>query len=177
MHRSVEAPTGRLYWCSWALAVALTGVVAGFMIGHALLLGRYIDWLLQSDRQAVVSQTYSVFAHSAGRLGLAVYYAVCAAQVLAALAFAIISLVARHRPLAGAIAGLAGGIWPAVHYASGFAALEAAVLRSTTVVTASVARSFVAWNGPVHIFHGAMLMISLAALLSAGLSGRLTSRA
>ena len=40
--------TERLYWPSWFLAALLTGVVAGFMLGHALILARFVDWLLLS---------------------------------------------------------------------------------------------------------------------------------
>ena len=38
--------TARLYWPSWFFAALLTGLVAGFMLGHALILAQFLDWLL-----------------------------------------------------------------------------------------------------------------------------------
>ncbi len=38
--------TERLYWASWCLAVLFTGVVAGLMLGHALILAQFLDWML-----------------------------------------------------------------------------------------------------------------------------------
>lgn len=167
-----DAPTraGRLYWTCWVLAVATTGVVAGFMLSHALLLGRYLEWLLASGRGDLLSQTYPVFARSAGRPGLELFYAVAGAQVASAVAFFVVSLVVRRERLVGALVGLAGVLWPAMHYVSGFGALEASVLRSTTEVSREVAGRFVLWNGPMHIFHAATLAAALGALLSVPLS-------
>ena len=62
--------TERLYWPSWFLAALLTGVVAGFMLGHALILARFVDWLLLSGAPAL-GQAYPSFRASAGRSGLA----------------------------------------------------------------------------------------------------------
>ena len=38
----------RLFWPSWFVAVALAGIVTGFMLGHALILGRFLDRMLAS---------------------------------------------------------------------------------------------------------------------------------
>lgn len=160
----------RIYWACWVAAVGTTGVVAGFMLSHALLLGRYLDWLLASGRGDLLSRTYPLFARSAGRAGLELFYAVAGAQVVSAVAFFVVSLMVRRERVVGALVGLAGVLWPAVHYASGFGALEASVLRSTAEVSREVAGRFVAWNGPVHIFHTATLTAALGALLSVPLS-------
>ena len=159
----------RIYWLSWAVATGTTGIVAGFFLGHALLLGPFVDWLLVSGRANVLASTYPVFRQGEGKVGFDVFYAIAALQILAALAFAAASIVAR-RPGLGIVAGAAAIAWPLVHYGSGFAAIEASVLRTTTAATRELAASFVAWNGPIHLFHVGVLLVGLIALLLAPLS-------
>jgi hypothetical protein len=156
---------GRGYWGVWLLATATTGLVAGFFLGHALVLGRFLDWLLASGGPGVLASTYPVFRQGPGRTGLDVFYAVAGIQVLAGIAFAIVSRRARRRSGLGLIAALAGIAWPIAHYASGFAAVEATVLRSAAPAAPDVAAAFLAWNGPVHVFHVCALLVALIALL------------
>lgn len=159
-----------LYWTLWMLATAMTGLVAGFFLGHALLLGRFFDWLLASGRAGVLASTYPVFREGPGRGGLDVFYAVAGIQVLAGLAFAAVSIIERRRPMLGLFVGAAGIAWPIVHYASGFAATEARVLRSTVEASGEVAAAFVSANGPVHVFHVVALGLAFVALLSVPLT-------
>ena len=168
----MQARAERLYWTSWVVALATTGVVAGFMLSHALLLGRYLDWLLTSGRARLLAETYPVFARSDGQAGLDAFYAIAGLQVLSGVAFLAVSALARRGAATGAIVGIAAVLWPLVHYASGFGALEAQVLRSSSEVPPAVASVFVRWNGPIHIFHAMTLTAALGALVSAPLSAR-----
>jgi len=161
--------TDRLYWPSWVFATFLTGIVGGFMLGHALITARFLDWLLLSGVPAL-SQAYPAFRVSAGRSGLATYYAVAGLQVIGTSAFLLVSLATRrHRP-AAFVAGLAGALWIAIHYASGFGALEGRVLQSRAPVARDVARRFVDWNVPIHYAHAVTLAVALGALLSVPLA-------
>lgn len=155
----------QMYWLTWMLATATTGIVAGFFLGHALLLGRFVDWMLMSGRAGVVATTYPIFRQSAGRIGFEVFYVVAALQIVAAIAFAAAAVVTRRRAVLGLIAAIAALAWPTAHYGSGFAATEASVLRSTAEATRETAAAFVAANGPVHLFHVAVLLAGLIALL------------
>ena len=159
------AGASRLYWTCWILATATTGLVAGFFLGHALLLGRFLDWLLASGRAGVLASTYPVFREGPGRGGLDVFYAIAGLQVLAGLAFAAVSMVQRRHPIIGLLVGAAAIGWPIVHYATGFAATEARVLRSATEASREVAAAFLAANGPVHVFHVVALGLAFLALL------------
>jgi hypothetical protein len=161
--------TDRLFWPIWFLAALLTGLVAGFMLGHALILAQFLDWLLLS-RTPALSQAYPSFRDSAGRSGLGVYYAVAGLQVAGTSAFLLVSLVARRHRAAALVAGVAGALWLAVHYASGFGALEASVLRSARGIPREVAGRFVGWNTPIHLLHALTLTVALAALLSVPLA-------
>lgn len=161
--------TERLYWPSWFFAALLTGLVGGFMLGHALILARFLDWLLLSGVPAL-GQAYPTFRGSAGQSGLGAYYAVAGLQVIGTSAFLVLSLVARRHRAAALIAGAAGALWIAIHYASGFGALEAAVLQGAGPISSDVAGRFVGWNVPIHIFHAVTLAVALSALLSVPLT-------
>lgn len=161
--------TDRLYWPSWFLAALLTGLVGGFMLGHALILAQFLNFLLLSGAP-VLSQAYPAFRGSAGRSGLDAYYAVAALQVLGTTAFLLVSLAARRHRTAALVAGVAGALWIAMHYASGFGALEASVLRSAGPVDQGTAGRFVGWNVPIHVVHAVILTVALGALLSVPLA-------
>jgi len=161
--------TDRLYWPSWFLATFLTGIVAGFMLGHALILARFLDWLVLSGTLAL-SQAYPSFRRSTGRSGLDAYYALAGLQVAGTSAFLLVSLAARRHRAAALVAGVAGALWIVVHYASGFGALEASVLRSASKVPREVASRFVGWNVLIHVFHAVTLAVALGALLSVPLA-------
>ena len=161
--------TARLYWPSWFFAALLTGLVAGFMLGHALILAQFLDWLLLSDAPAL-SQAYPAFRSTAGGAGLDAYYAFAGLQVLGTSAFLVVALAARRHRTAALVAGVAGALWIAVHYASGFGALEAGVLRGPADAPRDVVGRFVGWNTPIHFFHAATLTVALGALLSVPLA-------
>ncbi len=139
------------------------------MLGHALILARFLDWLLLSGVPAL-SQAYPAFLVSAGRSGLATYYAVAGLQVIGTSAFLLVSLATRRHRAAAFVAGVAGSLWIAIHYASGFGALEGSVLGGAGPVSREVAGRFVGWNVPVHVFHAVTLTVALGALLSVPLA-------
>ena len=140
------------------------------MLGHALILAQFLNWLLLSDAPAL-SQAYRAFRGSAGRAGLDAYYVVAGLQVLGTTAFLLVSLAARRHRTAALVAGVAGALWIAMHYASGFGALEASVLAERgTGGPAHVAGRFVGWNVPIHVFHAVILTVALGALLSVPLA-------
>jgi hypothetical protein len=87
------ATAGRdsLYWTSWLLAAGLTGIVAGFMLGHALLLAVAPPGLF--------GQTDTRVRSAEGRAGL---------QILAVTLFLLLALVRRRHRAAAVIAGAAG---------------------------------------------------------------------
>ena len=139
------------------------------MLGHALILAQFLNWLLLSGVPAL-SAAYPAFRGSAGRPGLDAYYAVAGLQVIGTSAFLLVSLAARRHRTAALVAGVAGALWLALHYASGFGALEGSVLRSPGTVSQDVAGRFVDWNVPIHVVHAVILAVALGALLTVPLA-------
>ena len=115
----------RLFWPCWGLAAVTTGLVAGFMLGHALILGRFLDWMLAADPRQLAA-TYPVFRASAGARGLSMFYAICGLQVVACVALLAVALAARCHRVGAGVAALAGILWLAVHYGSGTVDVRAA---------------------------------------------------
>src|SRR5262249_45506737 len=120
--------TDRLYWPRWFLAASLTGFVAGFMLGPALVLAQFLNWLLLSGVTAL-SEAYPTFRGSAGRAGLDAYYAVAGLQVIGTSTFLLVSLAARRHRTAALVAGVTRRPWVAGPYAAGVRAAPGAGRR------------------------------------------------
>src|SRR2546425_6251676 len=120
--------TDRLYGPSWFLAALLTAIVAGFMLGHALILARFLDWLVHSATPAL-SQAYPAFRRSTGRSGLDAYDVLAGLQVAGTSAFLLVSLVARRHRVAALVAGVAGAALGVLHHAAGVRGLRAGAPR------------------------------------------------
>ena len=155
----------RFYWTGWVVATVLTGIVAGFMLGHALILGRFVDWLLTTGTPASGLE-YPAFRATAGRGGLAAFYAVCGLQVVSVVVFLGLALASGRARGAAGLATAAGVLWLVAHYASGFGALEARVVMATGEVPRDVTERFLRLNVPIHFFHAATLTTALGALLA-----------
>ncbi len=46
---------------AWLVTVVLTGPAAGAMVGHTVLLGRFLNWMFESGRTEVFKDTYPLF--------------------------------------------------------------------------------------------------------------------
>jgi len=154
-----------LYWTCWLLAVLFTGLVAGMMLGHALILAPFLSWMLAIGPPGAMDHTYPVFRATAGAVGLTAYYLLAGVQVAMALGFLVAAVAMRRHRAAAAVAGAASVCWLIVHYASGFGAVEAQLWRSPAGGADGVARRFLAWNTPIHFLHAGILIVALVALL------------
>lgn len=154
-----------LYWACWLLAVLFTGLVAGLMLGHALILAPFLSWMLATGPPGALDHTYPVFRATAGAVGLTVYYLLAGIQVAMAVGFLVAALAMRRHRAAAALAGVASLCWVVVHYASGFGAVEAQLFRHSAGGADGVASRFLVWNTPIHFLHAGILTVALLALL------------
>ena len=46
---------------AWLVTVVLTGTAAGAMVGHTILLGRFLNWMFESGKTEVFKDTYPAF--------------------------------------------------------------------------------------------------------------------
>src|SRR3989442_11676210 len=93
------------------------------MLGHALILARFVDWLLMTGTPAPGLE-YAAFRATAGRGGLTAFYAGCGLQVIAVVVFLGLALASGRARGAAALAAAAGGLWGVGPYPPGVGALE-----------------------------------------------------
>jgi hypothetical protein len=58
-----------LYWACWLLAALFTGLVAGLMLGHALILAPFLSWMLANGPPGALDHTYPVSGPRPARSG------------------------------------------------------------------------------------------------------------
>jgi hypothetical protein len=164
----------RFYWACWLLAALCTALVAGFMLGHALILAPFLSWMLASGPPGLLAHTYPVFRATAGAAGLSAYYLLAGFQIVAVLLFLVTAVAMRRHQVPAVLAGAASLCWAVLHYASGFGAVEEQLFRSPAagVADADVTSRFLAWNTPIHFLHGGLLTGALLALLCVPLLSR-----
>ena len=161
MTRTANAGNG--YWVCWFLATLTTGVLAGFLVGHCLILGRFFSWMVASGRQPLLSETYAVFREEQGVQG---YVALLVLQTLATILFLVAALVKRSGVGIATVAALASPLWYAVHFGSGFALVERTVVGSLQPVPPTIGSRFVSLNLPVHLFAAVLIVAALSLLLT-----------
>lgn len=154
----------KLYWIFWFLATITTGVLAGFLTSHAVMLGRFFSWLLQNDYNSVFIDYFSVFREETSanlHYNLFLYFG-----LIAGIGFTIMSFIKKKTRIVALIAGIST-IWVSiVFFTWDFYKVEEAV--ATGVADAAIIEKFLAWNLPMHISFSCFYIISFVMLLIAG---------
>jgi len=143
------------YLSFWIVTVALTGVLCGFYLSHALLFGRFVDWLVTTGRGSVLWETFPEFRAAHPPLA---YYSIIVAQSLATVGFAGFSIFKRAGVCNALLAAGCSILLAAIHVGSGFRRLELDVLLGTQRSKPALAR-FASWDVKFH-FACALLMLS-----------------
>lgn len=148
----------------WYAVTLLTGILAGFLASHSVMLGRYFTWLIRSDHYRVFTDFFAPFRQATGAN---VHYNLFlwASLVVGALWTASCFVVRRDRVVAS-IAGMSSLWVGAVFFASGFSDAEEAV--ATGLADPAVREFFVAWNLPMHTSFAAFYTACFLLLLLCG---------
>ena len=151
----------RLFWIFWCSTTILTGILAGFMISHSIMFGRFFTWFIESGNADLLRSTYSVFREASSPQVLyyiPIYLALASGIIWVVLAF----LMKRDRIIA-IIAGLST-IWVgAIFMGTGFGELEEAVMSG--IADETTMQSFVSLNLPIHICNAIIYGVSFLLLL------------
>ena len=159
-----RAALRRVYWILWFALTMITGILAGFLVSHSVMLGRYFTWLIESGNNRVFVDTFSVFreaTHANVHYNLFLWISLAIGIVWTAICFII-----RKTRVIAVIAGLSSFWVGCVFFASDFAAAEEAV--STGAAGEAVRQFFVAWNIPLHTSFAVFYSICFFLLLLAG---------
>ncbi len=147
--------------CVWFLALLLTGIAAGALAGHALLLGRFLAWFFQSGRIDLFRETYPPFLQA--KKPERFFDSLFTAALLATAAFNTALFEAgRACFLALAALGLQG-LFVAVFFGTGFGALERDLFTKADTAPEQVKR-FLSLNTPVLALSALLLAASFGCL-------------
>ena len=159
----------KLFWVFWCSTTILTGILAGFLVSHSIMLGRFFQWFIESGNENLLHQTYTVFrvasnAHVVYNIPL--YLAFVSGIIWTVLAF----IVRRDRIIA-VTAGLST-LWVGmIFFISDLHEAEEAVL--TGMADARLTQLYTSINLPVHTLFAAMYVVSLFLLLLVALKGQI----
>jgi hypothetical protein len=157
----------RIHWILWLIITLLTGILAGFLVSHSVMLGRYFTWLIESGNHRVFTDTFAVFreaTHANIHYNLFLW-----ASFLTGTVWTILCFVVKKDRIVALIAGLSSFWVGSVFFASGFAEAEAAV--ATGMASEAVRQFFVAWNIPMHRSFAVFYTLCFLLLLLAGCRG------
>jgi hypothetical protein len=160
----------KLFWLFWCSTTILTGILAGYMISHSIMLGRFFSWIVDSGNMDLLRKTFTVFREVSkpdpNRLyDIPLYLALASGVVWIVLAF----LLKRDRIIA-LIAGLST-LWVGAIFAiSDLDEAEEAVLSG--IADERMARYFSTINVPIHALFALIYVVSLLLLLFVALKGQ-----
>jgi hypothetical protein len=136
----------RIHLVFWFAVTILTGILAGFLTSHSVMLGRYFTWLIESGHYRVFTDTFSVFreaTHANVYYNLFLWVSLIVGFIWTAFCF-----IAKKNRIIALIAGLSS-LWVGfVFFSSGFSDAEEAVAKG--VADEAVREFFVSWNIPMH---------------------------
>jgi len=167
-----RAALRRVYWILWFAITMITGILAGFLVSHSVVLGRYFTWLIESGNNHVLVDTFSVFRETT-RANVH-YNLFLWISLVIGIAWTTVCFIIRNTRVTAVIAGLSSFWVGCVFFVSDFAAAEEAVATGTA--GEAVRQFFVAWNIPMHVSFAAFYSICFFLLLLAGFRERSRGR-
>ena len=154
----------QIHWVLWFAITMLTGILAGFLTSHSVMLGRYFTWLIESGNNHVFIDTFSIF-RKATHANVHYNFFFWASLVIGII-WTIFCFIARKNRIITLITGLSSLWVGCVFYASGFSAAETAVCTGTADET--LRNFFVSWNIPMHISFAIFYTLCFFLLLLSG---------
>jgi len=148
----------------WFANTLLTGILAGFLTSHSVMLGRYFTWVIRSDSYDVFTETFPLFREATQAN---VHYNLFLwVSLLVGVLWTVFCFIEKKDRIVALVAGLSTFWVGGVFFASGFSDAEAAV--SSGVADAAVRQFFVSWNLPLHRSFAVFYTLCFLLLLMAG---------
>ena len=153
--------TKKLFWIFWCSTTMLTGILAGFMISHSIMFGRFFTWFIESGNADLLRSTYSVFREASSPQVL--YYVPIYLALASGIIWVVLAFLMKRDRIIAVIAGLST-IWVGVIFmGTGFDALEEAVMSG--IADETMMQSFASLNVPIHIGNAIIYGVSFVLLL------------
>ena len=158
----------KLYWVFWCLTVVFTGILAGFMLSHSIMLGRFFSWFVSSGNEDLLRQTFSVFREATKAYiiyDIPLYLCLGCGTI-----FAVLALILKRDRIMSAVAGLSTFWTGSIFMLIDLDEVEDAVVSG--IASPDVSQYFLSINVPTHAGFAVIYTICLALLLIVGLRQR-----
>jgi hypothetical protein len=156
----------RAYRFFWYLTTVITGILAGFMLSHSIMLGRYYSWLAEdAGRMDLMKQTYAAFRAEYRPQDLYNFFLYLSLPI--GIAFVILALILKKDRILSAFAGLSTFWVGAIYFLSGLSTAESAVLKAEA--DRQIALYFASINVPAHVCFAVLYTMSFVLLLFIGM--------
>ena len=158
----------KLFWVFWCSTTILTGILAGFLVSHAIMLGRFFQWFIESGNENLLHQTYTVFrAASSPHIA---YNIPLLLALISGIVWTVFAFIARRDRIIAVTAGLSTLWVGAIFSISDLDKAEEAVMTATA--DPSLTQLYTTLNLPIHTLFAAMYIVSLFLLLLVPLKGQ-----
>jgi hypothetical protein len=158
----------KLFWVFWCSTTILTGILAGFLVSHAIMFGRFLQWFMESGNETLLHQTYTVFRaasspHIAYNIPLSLAF-------VSGIIWTVLAFIVKRDRIIAVTAGLST-VWVSmIFFISDFGEAEEAMMTATA--DARLTQLYTALNLPIHTLFAAMYVVSLFLLLLVPLKGQ-----
>jgi hypothetical protein len=160
----------KLFWLFWCSTTILTGILAGFLVSHSIMLGHFFQWFLESGNENLLHQTYTVFREASNPH--VAYNIPLVLSFVSGIIWTMLAFIVRKDRIIAVIAGLST-LWVAmIFFISDLAEAEEAVL--TGMADARLTQIYTSINLPFHTLFAAVYVVSLFLLLLVALKGQWT---
>lgn len=156
-----------IHWGLWLAITLLTGILAGFLTSHSVMLGRHFSWLIESGNYQVFTDTFSVFreaTHADVHYNLFLWASLATGTI-----WTLFCFIVKKDRIVAVVAGLSSFWVGSVFFTSGFAEAEEAV--ATGMADEAVRQFFVSWNIPMHTSFAVFYILCFFLLLLVGCRG------
>ena len=151
----------KLYWIFWCSTTMLTGILAGFMISHSIMFGRFFTWFIESGNMDLLHRTYTVFREASSPQIL--YNRFLLFGLISGVIWTVLAFLKKKDRIVATIAGLST-IWVGVIFkVSDFDYLEEAVMSG--IADEKTAQLFASFNVSIHTFFATIYTLSFLLLL------------
>ena len=160
----------KLYWIFWYCITMLTGILAGFMISHSIMLGRFFTWLVESGNIDSLRSTYSIFR--AANNPQVLYNSFLIISLVFGPIWVILAFLKKKDRIISVIAGLST-FWVSLYFFGlGFAKVEESVMLG--IADETTQQLFVSLNVPIHKYNAIIYTFCFLLLLVIALKNKKT---
>lgn len=158
----------RLYWGLWVATTILTGVLAGFLISHSIMFGRFFSWFIESGNLDLLHRTYTVFRAKTSANN--VYNIPFLLQLIVGISWVTVAFILKRARALSFLAGLST-VWVGILFiATGLGRAEDQVLSAKA--DPATTQLFLSINVPLHSTFAVIYSVCFLLLLLIPLQAR-----